>query len=61
LFPENLGEKFLELYKSIIKERILAKKKANELQSRIKTLEKENEKWHSQNDPIVNAEIKTSV
>lgn len=61
LFPENLGEKFLELYKSIIKERILAKKKANELQSRIITLEKEIEKWHSQNDPIVNAETKTSV
>jgi hypothetical protein len=41
LYPENMGENFLTLYKSIVDRRVFAKKMVSELQCRIETLERE--------------------
>jgi hypothetical protein len=41
LFPESMGKSFLDLYRTIVRERLFAKKKAQEIQCRIDYLEKE--------------------
>jgi hypothetical protein len=40
LFPESMGQPFLDLYQEIVKKRLLAKKKAQEIQCRIDYLER---------------------